>query len=681
MRKKLFGQLQRIGKALMLPVAILPAAGLLLAIGTAIQGEALQHYLPFIQNGGVQNVAKLMTAAGSIIFENLPMIFALGVAIGLAGGDGVAAIAAFVGYIIMNKTMGDFLQVTPKNVTDPASGYASILGIPTLQTGVFGGIIIGALAAWCYNKFYNINLPSYLGFFAGKRFVPIMMATTSFILAFPMALIWPTIQSGLNAFSTGLLDSNTGVAVFLFGFIKRLLIPFGLHHIFHAPFWFEFGSWKNAAGEIIHGDQRIFIEQIREGAHLTAGKFMQGEFPVMMFGLPAAALAIYHTAKPENKKVVAGLMGSAALTSFLTGITEPLEFSFLFVAPLLFFIHAVLDGLSFLTLYLLDVHLGYAFSGGFIDYVLLGVLPNKTQWWLVIPVGLVYAVIYYFVFRFLIVKLKYKTPGREDKQSQAVTASATELPYAVLEAMGGKANIKHLDACITRLRVEVNDKSKVDVPGLKDLGASGVLEVGNNMQAIFGPKSDQIKHEMQQIMNGQVVENPTTMEDDKDETVVVAEDKSATSELSHIVHAPLTGEVTPLSEVPDQVFSEKMMGDGIAIKPSQGEVRAPFNGKVQMIFPTKHAIGLVSDSGLELLIHIGLDTVKLNGEGFTLHVEEGQEVKQGDLLINFDLDYIRNHAKSDITPIIVTQGNITNLDFKQGEHGNISFGDQLFEAK
>ncbi|PAG62696.1 glucose-specific PTS transporter subunit IIBC, partial [Staphylococcus aureus] len=548
MRKKLFGQLQRIGKALMLPVAILPAAGLLLAIGTAMQGEALQHYLPFIQNGGVQTVAKLMTGAGGIIFDNLPMIFALGVAIGLAGGDGVAAIAAFVGYIIMNKTMGDFLQVTPKNIGDPASGYASILGIPTLQTGVFGGIIIGALAAWCYNKFYNINLPSYLGFFAGKRFVPIMMATTSFILAFPMALIWPTIQTGLNAFSTGLLDSNTGVAVFLFGFIKRLLIPFGLHHIFHAPFWFEFGSWKNAAGEIIHGDQRIFIEQIREGAHLTAGKFMQGEFPVMMFGLPAAALAIYHTAKPENKKVVAGLMGSAALTSFLTGITEPLEFSFLFVAPLLFFIHAVLDGLSFLTLYLLDLHLGYTFSGGFIDYFLLGILPNKTQWWLVIPVGLVYAVIYYFVFRFLIVKLKYKTPGREDKQSQAATASATELPYAVLEAMGGKANIKHLDACITRLRVEVNDKSKVDVPGLKDLGASGVLEVGNNMQAIFGPKSDQIKHEMQQIMNGQVVENPTTMEDDKDETVVVAEDKSATSELSHIVHAPLTGEVIPLSE-------------------------------------------------------------------------------------------------------------------------------------
>ena len=343
MFKKLFGQLQRIGKALMLPVAILPAAGLLLAIGTAFQGESLQHYLPFIKNDVVQQVANMMTGAGGIIFDNLPIIFALGVAIGLAGGDGVAAIAAFVGFIILNKTMGAFLHVTPGQLSDPSKGYAKVLGISTLQTGVFGGIIIGALAAWCYNKFYNISLPSYLGFFAGKRFVPIMMATTSFILAFPMAIIWPFIQNGLNAFSEGLLDSNTGLAVFSFGFIKRLLIPFGLHHIFHAPFWFEFGSWKSAAGEIIRGDQRIFIEQIREGAHLTSGKFMQGEFPVMMFGLPAAALAIYHTAKPENKKVVAGLMLSAALTSFLTGITEPLEFSFLFVAPLLFFIHAILD--------------------------------------------------------------------------------------------------------------------------------------------------------------------------------------------------------------------------------------------------------------------------------------------------------------------------------------------------
>ncbi|MDW4452155.1 glucose-specific PTS transporter subunit IIBC [Staphylococcus saprophyticus] len=656
MFKKLFGQLQRIGKALMLPVAILPAAGLLLAIGTAMQGESLQHYLPFIQNGGIQSVAEMMTGAGGIIFDNLPMIFAMGVAIGLASGDGVAAIAAFVGYLVMNKTMGAFLHVSPDNVNDAASGYASVLGIPTLQTGVFGGIIIGALAAWCYNKFYNISLPSYLGFFAGKRFVPIMMATTSFILAFPMAWIWPSIQTGLNAFSGGLLDSNTGLAVFLFGFIKRLLIPFGLHHIFHAPFWFEFGAWKNAAGEMIHGDQRIFIEQIREGSKLTAGKFMQGEFPVMMFGLPAAALAIYHTAKPENKKVVAGLMGSAALTSFLTGITEPLEFSFLFVAPVLFFVHAILDGLSFLILYLLNVHLGYTFSGGFIDYVLLGVLPNKTQWWLVIPVGIVYAFIYYFVFRFLILKFKYKTPGREDKQAQFTNSSASELPFNVLKAMGGEENIKHLDACITRLRVEVKEKDKVDVAGLKALGASGVLEVGNNMQAIFGPKSDQIKHDMSLIMKGEITKpQETTVTEEESEEVVHIERASEVN-----IYAPGNGQVIPLSEVPDQVFAQKMMGDGVGFIPADGKIVAPFDGTVKTIFPTKHAIGLESDQGLELLIHIGIDTVKLNGEGFESFVETDDRVHKGQVLMQIDLDYITAHAPSTVTPLI-----ITNLEDRQ----------------
>ena len=653
MFKKLFGQLQRIGKALMLPVAILPAAGLLLAIGTAMQGESLQHYLPFIQNGGIQSVAEMMTGAGGIIFDNLPMIFAMGVAIGLASGDGVAAIAAFVGYLVMNKTMGAFLHVSPDNVNDAASGYASVLGIPTLQTGVFGGIIIGALAAWCYNKFYNISLPSYLGFFAGKRFVPIMMATTSFILAFPMAWIWPSIQTGLNAFSEGLLDSNTGLAVFLFGFIKRLLIPFGLHHIFHAPFWFEFGAWKNAAGEMIHGDQRIFIEQIREGSKLTAGKFMQGEFPVMMFGLPAAALAIYHTAKPENKKVVAGLMGSAALTSFLTGITEPLEFSFLFVAPVLFFVHAILDGLSFLILYLLNVHLGYTFSGGFIDYVLLGVLPNKTQWWLVIPVGIVYAFIYYFVFRFLILKFKYKTPGREDKQAQFTNSSASELPFNVLKAMGGEENIKHLDACITRLRVEVKEKDKVDVAGLKALG---VLEVGNNMQAIFGPKSDQIKHDMSLIMKGEITKpQETTVTEEESEEVVHIERASEVN-----IYAPGNGQVIPLSEVPDQVFAQKMMGDGVGFIPADGKIVAPFDGTVKTIFPTKHAIGLESDQGLELLIHIGIDTVKLNGEGFESFVETDDRVHKGQVLMQIDLDYITAHAPSTVTPLI-----ITNLEDRQ----------------
>ncbi|UXS60132.1 glucose-specific PTS transporter subunit IIBC [Staphylococcus ureilyticus] len=670
MWKKFFGQLQRIGKALMLPVAILPAAGLLLAFGTVLQGDVLQSYLPFIKADGFQHVAQMMEGAGVVIFDNLPMIFALGVAIGLAGGDGVAAIAAFVGFMIMNKTMGAFLGITSDNVSDAASGYANVLGIPTLQTGVFGGIIIGALAAWCYNKFYNISLPSYLGFFAGKRFVPIMMATCSFILAFPMAWIWPTIQYGLNAFSEGLLESNTGIAVFLFGFIKRLLIPFGLHHIFHAPFWFEFGSFKNAAGQIIHGDQRIFIAQITENVPLTAGKFMGGEFPVMMFGLPAAALAIYHSAKKENRKVVGGLMLSGALTSFLTGITEPLEFSFLFVAPLLFFIHAVLDGFGFLIMHLLNVHLGYTFSGGFIDFLLLNILPNKTAWWLVIPVGIVYAILYYFIFRFIIKKLNYKTPGRENKEMQNNSVSVSELPFKVLDAMGGKENIKHLDACITRLRVEVNEKSQVDVESLKQLGASGVLEVGNNMQAIFGPKSDQIKHDMAQIIAGNITKpEETTIESE-------AMNESVTVE-GETIYAPLKGRTVPLDEVPDQVFSDKLMGDGLAIYPANGEVVAPFDGTVELVFPTKHAIGLKSESGVEVLIHFGLETVGLQGEGFTVHVDSGDTIVKGQSLMTVDLDYIKTHAKSDITPIIVT--NSGEHEIKTTHNGAVDIGEVLIK--
>ncbi|MFW2434951.1 glucose-specific PTS transporter subunit IIBC [Staphylococcus cohnii] len=670
MWKKFFGQLQRIGKALMLPVAILPAAGLLLAFGTVLQGEVLQSYLPFIKADAFQHVAQMMEGAGVVIFDNLPMIFALGVAIGLAGGDGVAAIAAFVGFMIMNKTMGAFLGITADNVSDAASGFANVLGIPTLQTGVFGGIIIGALAAWCYNKFYNISLPSYLGFFAGKRFVPIMMATCSFILAFPMAWIWPTIQYGLNAFSEGLLESNTGIAVFLFGFIKRLLIPFGLHHIFHAPFWFEFGSFKNAAGQIIHGDQRIFIAQITENVPLTAGKFMGGEFPVMMFGLPAAALAIYHSAKKENRKVVGGLMLSGALTSFLTGITEPLEFSFLFVAPLLFFIHAVLDGFGFLIMYLLNVHLGYTFSGGFIDFLLLNILPNKTAWWIVIPVGLVYAVLYYFIFRFIIKKLNYKTPGREDKEMQNNSVSVSELPFKVLDAMGGKDNIKHLDACITRLRVEVNEKAQVDVEGLKQLGASGVLEVGNNMQAIFGPKSDQIKHDMAQIIAGNITKpEETTVESE-------AMNESVTVE-GETIYAPFKGRTVPLNEVPDQVFSDKLMGDGLAIYPDNGEVVAPFDGTVELVFPTKHAIGLKSESGVEVLIHFGLETVGLQGEGFTVHVDSGDTIVKGQSLMTVDLDYIKTHAKSDITPIIIT--NSGEHEIKTTHDGAVDIGEVLIK--
>ncbi|QRN49832.1 glucose-specific PTS transporter subunit IIBC [Macrococcoides bohemicum] len=684
MFKTLFGQLQRIGKALMLPVAILPAAGLLLGIGAALQTESLVDFFPFLSNDIIVKVASMLQAAGGIIFDNLPLLFALGVAVGLAGGDGVAAIAAFVGYLVLNVTMGQIGGINAENVGS-SPGYATVLGIPTLQTGVFGGIIIGILAAWAYNKFYNIQLPPFLGFFAGKRFVPIVTAFSAFILGIAMFFIWPAIQSGMNSLSLYLMEENKALAVFAFGMIKRLLIPFGLHHIFHAPFWFEFGTYTNAAGKVVHGDLNIFMAQIQDKVPLTAGAFMQGEFPVMMFGLPAAALAIYHTAKPEKKKFVGGLMASAALTSFLTGITEPLEFSFLFVAPVLFFIHAVLDGLSFLILYLMDLHLGYTFSGGFIDFFTFGILQGRTPWWLVIPVGLVYAVIYYSVFRFFIVKLNLKTPGREDEEVVNKVTSNDELPFSVLDAMGGKENIKHLDACITRLRVEVKDKSKVDVPELKALGAAGVLEVGNNMQAIFGPKSDQIKHEMARIMSGEVtrpeqvhIEDPGAVK--AEETIeAVPATSNATTNNATTIFAPITGEVVELSTVPDQVFSQKMMGDGVAIKPEEGLVVAPFDGEVKMDFPTKHALGLESNDGIEVLIHFGLETVGLKGAGFEMLVKPGDHVTKGQSLLKVDLDYIRANADSDITPIIFT--NLTDKSMHNIKYGHTVAGDVILDIK
>ncbi|MER2059391.1 MAG: glucose-specific PTS transporter subunit IIBC, partial [Niallia sp.] len=499
MFKKLFGVLQKVGKALMLPVAILPAAGILLAFGNALQNPTLLDIAPFLNNSGVEMVASVMEDAGNIIFGNLSLLFAVGVAVGLAGGEGVAGLAAIIGFLIMNVTMGTVLGIDADALVG-STEYAAVLGIPTLQTGVFGGIIVGIIAASMYNRFFEIELPSYLGFFAGKRFVPIATAGSAVILGLLMIVIWPPIQHGLNVFSENMLGANLTLSAFIFGLIERSLIPFGLHHIFYSPFWFEFGSYTTNAGTIVKGDQAIFMNQIKDGVqNLTAGTFMTGKFPFMMFGLPAAALAIYHEARPEKKVIVGGLMASAALTSFLTGITEPLEFSFLFVAPVLFGIHAVFAGLSFMTMHLLNVKVGMTFSGGLIDYVLFGLINPQTNAWIIIPVGLVFAVIYYFGFRFAIRKFNLKTPGREDESEEtdnSAKGTTSDLPYDVLEAMGGQENIAHLDACITRLRVSVNDIKAVDKARLKSLGAAGVLEVGNNIQAIFGPRSETIKGQM-----------------------------------------------------------------------------------------------------------------------------------------------------------------------------------------
>ncbi|MCA1029762.1 glucose-specific PTS transporter subunit IIBC [Bacillus timonensis] len=656
MFKNVFGTLQKVGKALMLPVAILPAAGILLAFGNALQNPALLKRIPALEANWIQLISQVMEQAGGIVFANLALLFAVGVAIGLAGGEGVAGLAAIIGYLVMNITMSVLLGVSAEDIaTDPS--FANVLGTPTLQTGVFGGIIVGILAAYMYNKYYNIELPSYLGFFAGKRFVPIVTAVSALILGIIMIFVWPPVQTGLNAFSHNMIDANRTVSAFVFGVIERALIPFGLHHIFYAPFWFEFGQYTNAAGELVRGDQKIFFEQIKDGAELTAGTFMTGKFPFMMFGLPAAALAIYHEARPEQKKVVAGIMGSAALTSFLTGITEPIEFSFLFVAPVLFGIHTIFAGLSFMIMHILNVKIGMTFSGGVIDYLLFGVLPGRTDWWLVIPVGLVFALIYYFGFRFAIRKFNLKTPGREEvtEEDQEVT-KAGDLAYNILEAMGGKENIAHLDACITRLRVSVNDSKQVNKDRLKKLGASGVLEVGNNIQAIFGPKSDNIKSQMKDIMNGKT---PTPSKVSPETEVKEQIEDVVPDVLENHVHeeqfvSPLKGELFPITEVPDKVFSGKMMGDGFAVLPTEGTVVSPVDGKIVNLFPTKHAIGIESTTGTEILIHVGIDTVNLKGEGFEALVSQGDNVKKGQPLLNIDLDYVKANAPSLMTPIVFT---------------------------
>ncbi|MBJ8320472.1 glucose-specific PTS transporter subunit IIBC [Staphylococcus pseudintermedius] len=683
MFKLFFGQLQRVGKALMLPVAILPAAGILLALGNAMHNEQLVSLAPWLKHEVFVILSTIMESAGQVVFDNLPLLFAVGTALGLAGGDGVAALAALVGYLIMNATIGKVMHISIDQIFSFADGaktlsqanklpqHALILGIPTLQTGVFGGIIMGALAAWCYNKFYNITLPQFLGFFAGKRFVPIVTSLVAIVTGVVLAFVWPPIQEGLNDLSNFLLNKNLVLTTFIFGIIERSLIPFGLHHIFYAPFWFEFGSYVNQAGEVVRGDQRIWMAQMKDGVEFTAGAFTTGKYPFMMFGLPAAAYAIYRQARPERKKIVGGLMLSAALTSFLTGITEPLEFSFLFVAPILYVLHVLLAGTSFLVMHLLDVKIGMTFSGGFIDYILYGLLNwDRTHALYVIPVGIVYAIIYYFLFTFVIKHMNLKTPGREDEVAETRDTSVERLPFDVLDAMGGKDNVKHLDACITRLRVEVLDKAKVDVNALKELGAAGVLEVGNNMQAIFGPKSDQIKHDMALIMKGEITSPSQTTVSEEDEAVHIDGSRSVT------IVAPCDGEVIPLSEVPDQVFSGGMMGDGVGFIPRQSEIVAPFHGKVKALFPTKHAIGIESTDGVELLIHIGIDTVKLNGEGFESFLKVGDEVAEGQLLMKVDLEYLQQHAPSIVTPMIVTnlgERQIEVEDVKEVEKGQRVF--------
>lgn len=660
MLKKSFGVLQKVGKALMLPVALLPAAGILLALGNVLQNPAAITLLPAMSNSVIQALAKVMEQAGGVIFANLSLLFAVGVAVGLSAGEGVAGLAAIVGFLVMNVTMGLVAGVTPELLETKNPAYASVLGIATLQTGVFGGIIAGIFAAAAYKRYFNMELPSYLSFFAGKRFVPIVTSAGALILGVVMVFIWPPVQAGLNYFSHNMIDANRTLAAFVFGVVERSLIPFGLHHIFYNPFWYQFGEYVSKTGQVVNGDQGIFFAQLKDGVPFTAGTFMTGKFPFMMFGLPAAALAIYHEARPEKKQITAGIMASAALTSFLTGITEPIEFSFLFVAPLLFGIHCLFAGLSFMTMHLLNIKIGMTFSGGIIDFILFGIIPNRTEWWLVIPVGLAFSVIYYFGFRFAIRQWDLKTPGRDSDEisSDAGPIAQGGLAAEILKALGGSANIINLDACITRLRINVKDIAIVDKNRLKSLGASGVMVVGDSLQVVFGPKSDQLKTQMQDIMNGADDKlEPIAVESIPTDNKVVRETETKEAggkEMFGSFLAPIDGKLIEIANVPDSVFAQKIMGDGFAIDPIDGDVIAPVSGVVTSFMDTRHAVGITSDDGLEVLIHVGIDTVKLDGEGFTAFVKQEDTVKAGQLLLRVDLEAIRAKVPSLISPVVFT---------------------------
>lgn len=641
--KKSFGVLQRIGNSLTLPIALLPVAGLLMGLGTLFNNQVVLNNFPILAGERFQLIANIISSAGNIIFDNLPLLFAVGVAIGMSSGDGVAALASIVGFLIMNITIGIVAGVDLAQVeTNPM--YTSVLGIPTLSTGVFGGILIGLISAIIYDRFYNIKLPEFLGFFSGKRFVPIVAASSGVVLGVIMASIWPSIQNFLLEFSRSMITKNETLAAFIFGSIERALVPFGLHHIWYTPFWYQFGEYINSAGQLVVGDQSIFFAQLRDGVPFTAGTFMTGKFPFMMFGIPAIALAMYHEADKGKKKLVVGILFSGALTSFLTGITEPIEFLFLFVAPVLFGIHCIFAGLSFMVMQILNVKVGLTFSGGLIDFILFGVIPNRTAWWWVIIVGVVFSIIYYFGFRYLIRRLDLKIPGRESKEIEInINISDENIAYEILDAFGGARNIKYLDSCITRLRVTVKKISEVNKEKLKYLGAVDLMIIGNNIQAVFGPQSDIIKDQIKDIIDGKeiVVKKKKKVEEIK---------SGINTEYS--VAIPISGKLLRLEEVPDEIFSMRLIGDGFAINPSDNLLRSPAKGMVLTLSKEKHSITIRTLEGYDILIHIGIDTLKLRGEGFISFVEEGDIVKQGDLLIEFPLDIIKEKAKSSITPII-----------------------------
>ena len=724
MKDKIFGVLQRVGRSFMLPIAILPVAGLLLGLGssftnaTTIATYGLQGILG--EGTLLHSLLIIMNKVGSAIFDNLPLIFAVGVAIGMAKKEKeVAALSALIAYFVMHISINSMLEISGKIAADGTISknvlegtIASVCGINTLQMGVFGGIIVGLGVAALHNRFHKIVLPNALSFFGGSRFVPIISTITYMFVGIAMYFVWPIVQNGIYAL--GSLVTGTGYfGTLIFGIVKRALIPFGLHHVFYLPFWqTAVGGTMEVGGKLIQGGQNIFFAQLADSAHIThfsadATRYFSGEFIFMIFGLPGAALAMYRTAKPEKKKAAGGLLLSAALTCMLTGITEPLEFSFLFVAPVLFAVQVVLAGSAYMIAHILNIAVGLTFSGGFLDLLLFGILQGnaKTSWIRIIPVGIIYFFLYYFIFSFLIKKLDLKTPGREDDDEEtklytkadvnARKAGNTEAgenemtpedqkSALITRGLGGKKNISDVDCCATRLRCTVSNPDLVNDGILKATGASGVVHRGQGVQVIYGPSvtvikadlEDYLEHAPKELYEPQKDTESTGQNASEDATI---EDKAGEKKVvdTIVISSPITGLAADLSTTPDEAFAGRMMGDGAVVTPEDAIVRAPEDGEVCFVFDTKHAIGFMTESGVSLLIHVGIDTVKLDGKGFECFVENGQAVRKGDPMLKLDLDYLRENAPSVASPVLCTELE-DNQKIRLLNEGEIKAGDELF---
>lgn len=717
MKDKIFGVLQRVGRSFMLPIALLPVAGLLLGIGSSFTNATTietYHLGKFIYEGGVlYTILDIMSKTGSAVFDNLALLFAMGVAIGMAKKEKeVAALSGAIAYIVMNTTISALITAKGGVEAMAENSTTTVLGITTLQMGVFGGILVGLGVAALHNKFYKTELPQVLSFFGGTRFVPIVSTVTYLIVGIIMFYLWPVVQLGIS--KLGVLVLNSGYAgTWIYGILERALIPFGLHHVFYMPFWqTELGGSMMIDGNMVAGAQNIFFAELAskstEVFSVSATRFMAGKFPFMIFGLPAAAFAMYKTARPEKKKVVGSLLLSAALTSMITGITEPLEFTFLFVAPLMYAVHCVLAGLSYMLMHILNVGVGMTFSGGLIDMTLFGILQGnaKTHWIWIVVVGLIYAVVYYFVFYFMITKMNLKTPGREPddvepklyrrsdvNEAKAAKVKSTDkrtsdvVSAMILKGLGGKDNLSDVDCCATRLRVTVNDASKVMDDMLKASGASGVIHKGNGVQVIYGPKVSVIKSDLEDFIDSPYSDDPdsiigTEEASDKIEEKSQTEgaENTETNGKTITLYSHMNGTAVKLEDVEDEVFSQKILGEGAAVEPSEGKLYAPCDGKIDSVFDTKHAVNMVSDDGVEILLHIGIDTVKLGGQYFEAHVSDGQEVKKGDLLISFDMDKIKAAGYKVTTPLII--GNTDDYaSVEPVAQNSVSAGDIILKIK